>query len=275
MSAPVFGQLAGDNTVRIVYLDEAGTGGDKDGPFIVVGGVIVHGDHQLNKLRAELARIMEDHVPAKDRSTIVLHSGDIYSGSKDFDKGRKPEWKDQSKRMALLEDLASLPAKLNLQVTYGLLSKERIPEIKRAFELTKPVDILCHVVGMTYTACLIEIDQWFRQNAKGENCFIVVEDNNDTRRFIRDMQRQHQDPKTALELDAEREYFPLKHIHEDPNFQPKRVAHPLIMADFVAFVVKRALMGDHGVKHLWKAVQPRFAFSRIKLPPIPFYEVQP
>jgi hypothetical protein len=265
------GPLQGDNLVRIVYLDESGIGGERDGEFIIVGGVIVHGDHQLNKLRVALREVMNEHIPEADRETLVLHAADIYNGNKYFDKGRKPEWADVGRRMALLSALTAIPAKLNLVVVFGLLDKKRIPGMMEAFGLSKPKEILQHVVGLTYLGCLFEVDQWFRQNAKGENCFIVAEDNHDTRQFIKDMQHQHQDPKIPLQIDAEREYLPLRHIHEDPNFQPKRVAHPLILADVISFVVKRALGGDRQAEALYESLKGSMAFFRVKLPPIPFH----
>jgi hypothetical protein len=265
------GPLHGDNLVRIVYLDESGIGGERDGELIIVGGVIVHGDHQLNKLRAALREIMVKHIPETDRETLVLHAADIYNGNKYFDKGRKPEWKDLGKRIALLSDLVALPGKLNLVVTFGLMEKKKLPRMNEAFGLTKPKEILQNAVGLTYLGCLFEVDQWFRQNAKGENCFIVAEDNHDTRQFIKDMQRQYQDPRVQVEIDAEREYLPLRHIHEDPNFQPKRVAHPLILADVISFVVKRALGKDQLALPLYEAMKESMAFFRVKLPPIPFH----
>lgn len=87
--------------MRIVYLDESGTSNKQEEPEIVVAGVIVHGDHQLNKLRYALSKIMEDHIPAQDRDSVVLHATDIYGGNRYFDAKRKPEWTYQ-RRMASL-----------------------------------------------------------------------------------------------------------------------------------------------------------------------------
>ena len=65
------------------------------------------------------------------------------------------------------------------------------------------------------------------------------------RNFITDVQRFHQSKKFAETMDEEtRKHFPLRKIKEDPLFQPKRQSHPLIFADFCAYVWKRVLMGD-------------------------------
>jgi hypothetical protein len=44
--------------------------------------------------------------------------------------------------------------------------------------------------------------------------------------------------------DDTKKHFPLRKIKEDPLFQPKRQSHPLIFADFCAYVWKKILMGD-------------------------------
>lgn len=48
-------ELLGDGRVRIVYVDEAGIGDVESEPILVVTGVIVQGDHQLNADSAQLA----------------------------------------------------------------------------------------------------------------------------------------------------------------------------------------------------------------------------
>ena len=74
---------------------------------------------------------------------------------------------------------------------------------------------------------------------------LVAENNDQAKKFIADSQRYHQDKRIVTQLsDWERKHFPLRKIKEDPLFQPKRQSHPLIMADFVAYVWKKALMKD-------------------------------
>lgn len=228
--------------MRIVYLDESGTSSRQQEPSVYVGGVIVHGDHQLNKLRVALGNIMTRHIPETDRDNLVLHATDIYGGNKYFDEARKPEW-TYEKRMAILNDLAQLPAALNLRVTFSRVQKEKFPKDK--IPVRDEAELLVKCVGIAYMSCMIEVDQWFRQNARRENCFVVVEDNNSTRQFIKQAHQEHQRERVREGLSArEQHYFPLRHIQEDPNFQEKRVAHPLVLADFIAYFVKRRFSGD-------------------------------
>lgn len=239
------GELWGDKLVRIVYLDEAGTSSRQQEPFAVVAGVIVHGDQQLMELRLALQQIMSDHIPESDRKTLVLHTCDIYGGTGYFDKKRKPEW-DWDRRAAILRDLAALPQKLNLYVTWGPIQKTAFP-FSRLRESGAMATDLQLIVGAAYMMCMLEVDIWFRQNARGENCIVIVEDNKDTRQFVRAMHQQYQDPDILNKLtvlESDKPYFPLRHIQEDPGFQEKRVAHPLVLADFIAYFIKRRVMGD-------------------------------
>lgn len=238
------GELAGDRLLRIVYLDESGTSRKSDEPNVYVAGVIVHGDHQLNNLRRELGRIVETHIPEQDREKPVLHACDIYGGNNYFDTDRKPEW-TYDRRMAILADIAALPVKLNLKVVYGRVAKQESDGVTPKGSSVRVRERKDMLVGAAYTVCLLRVDHWFRRHAKGENCFIVVEDCDETRQFVKSVHKICQVPSIANfapEIDSN--LFPLRHIHEDPNFQEKRAAHPLVLADFIAYFIKRRDMGD-------------------------------
>lgn len=262
------GPLSGDKLVRIVYLDESGTGGAGDGDFVIVAGLIVHGDHQLNQIRQGLGEIQERYVPEADRNSLVLHTCDIYGGNRYWDKHRKPQL--SASRLPLLRALSDLLGSVNVQVTVGLLHKPDYPPER--LEVVGDKDYLQHTVGLAYVASLIEVDQWFRQNARQENCFVVAEDNKDTRQFIKNLHRLYQDPllPTYFPLaNGAASVFPLRHVHEDVSFQDKRVAHPLILADFVSFVLKRALARDPMALQLYGPWKNRMAEARVQLPPSP------
>lgn len=80
--------LAGVELARFVYLDESGISNPEQEPWLVVGGVIVHGDHQLDSLYDALEGILEK-VPEEQRQGLVLHTADIYGGNvRSSTKGR-------------------------------------------------------------------------------------------------------------------------------------------------------------------------------------------
>lgn len=188
---------------------------------------------------------MENHIPEADRDKVILHATDIYSGEKYFDKARKPYW-SWDRRAALLNEISAIPANLNLHITWAPIDKNNFGFARLRSAEAKESDLQL-AVGAAYMCCMLEVDLWFRENAKQENCFVICEDNRETKQFIRTMHKRYQDRKVLTDVtmtEKDRNYFPLRHIQEDPSFQEKRVAHPLILADFIAFFVKRRLMAD-------------------------------
>jgi hypothetical protein len=255
------GPLLGDQTVRIVYLDEAGT--SNDGEFVVVAGVIVHGDHQLTNVKSALRALTEEHLPQEDWDKPIIHTCDIYGGNKYFDEPRKPQW-TASKRFALLRDLAAIIQTHRLIPVFNLVPKDRYP-LERFGGKAK--ERLRFTVGVGYVCCLLEIDEWFQLNAKQENCFMVYEDNQDIRSHLKEAQRYNQSPRIHEDIDPEMaKLLPLKRIHEDPNFQEKRPSHPLIIADFVAFIVKRIMMCDPKALEFFEPWMGQIAGQRIQKP---------
>src|SRR5258706_338524 len=107
--------LLGANLTRFVYLDEAGISGKQE-PWLVVGGVLVDGDTQLDDLYREIEVVSERHLPQDYRDEdIILHAGDLYGGNGHFDEGRDPYW-TMEKRHAVLADLAKIPDKTDILI---------------------------------------------------------------------------------------------------------------------------------------------------------------
>lgn len=255
------GPLRGDNLARFVYLDEAGTG--KDDPWLVVGGVIVHGDKQLDRLYEALAEIQKK-VPEDKRDTHVLHTCDIYGGNGPvFDKERFPEW-NWERRSEILTLLGQLPEKLNLFVTVGWVERTDFPHTPDYKLTTSSIEGDAHVCA--YVGCLMEVDLWFRQNRKGENCMIVAEDHKERKQVLKEMQQHYQDPKICAEMEERhRFYFPFQRIREDPSFQEKKPKHPLILADYIAFIMKRRLMNDRRASPFFDLWKKRMAGHSVQL----------
>jgi hypothetical protein len=247
--------LEGAELARFVYLDESGISNPEQEPWLVVGGVIVHGDHQLDGLYDALEGILQK-VPEEQRDGLILHTSDIYGGNgKVFDKKHNPYW-EWSKRAEILAALAELPERLNLQVTSGFHKRSEAPHLG-----------IAEAQAITYVACLIEVEIWFRQNAKKENCLILHEDNQDVRTKIRELHRYYQQKSTELARDYPNA-LPFTRIREDPAFQEKRPSHPLILADFLAFMTKRKLMEDPRVDDFCRPWWKRNAGLRIRIPDV-------
>lgn len=112
--------------------------------------------------------------------------------------------------------------------------------------------IATHITA--FTLCSMKVDQWMRHNASNEVCLLVVEDHAEARSLVRETQAYHQDRRILATLAEEhRGLLPLRKIKEDPLFQNKRPSGVLQLADFCAYVRKRALMGDG---RYWRFVSP-------------------
>jgi hypothetical protein len=261
------GELSGDKLVRLVYFDEAGISNRRHEPFLVVGGVIVHGDHQLNKLEIALEKVVFDHIPEVDRDGFVLHAGDIYGGyGKYFDKRKHPEWAEWERRAAILDDLAAIPEKVNIRAVFGGVERDKFPQTFSLGPGEKP-DLTVEAHVCAFMSCVLEVELWHRQHAKQEHCMLIVENNDRAKRLIADTQRYYQDPRIAASFsEKHRKYFPLGKVKEDPAFQKKRSGHPLVMADFIAFMAKRKLMNDPKIDRFCRPWWHRSAGLMVKLP---------
>ena len=83
------------------------------------------------------------------------------------------------------------------------------------------------------------------RNTNGEICMMIVEDNDNARRFIRQFQNHYQQQEAVKTLDAEaRKVFPFRRIKHDPLFEPKKRSSILQLADFWAYVAKRIAMNS-------------------------------
>lgn len=232
--------------MRLVYVDEAGISSAKQEPFLVVAGVIVDGDKQLRGVSRQLGKIVERNIPPEHHGNFVFHATELFNGGgKVFKRSAPdepdPEWPLQ-KRLLIADELAATLKKHNLRIAFGSVERAKFPHTfpprsMSAAELT----IGAHVTA--YMVCAIHVDQWLRQQTDDEVCMMIVEDNEQARKLIRETQSHNQRHDINL-TDDQRKILPLKRIMEDPLFQPKRRSSVLQLADFCAYVIKRRLMKD-------------------------------
>jgi hypothetical protein len=241
--------LDGDNCVRLVYVDEAGISGAKQEPWLVVAGVVIHGDGVLNGVKAHLERIMLRHIPKHYQAGFVFHALELFNGGgKVFKRTPRdmigpPEWPIE-RRLAIADELAAVPQKFKLPIALGFVDRANFPAtLKKAPEgwTQAHEDVMAHAAA--HLSCTLMADHWMRRNASNENCLMIVEDNDRARNVIREMQVHHQNKREILEPNIAK-HFPLRKVQEDPLFQPKRQSNPLLLADFIAYVFKRKLMKD-------------------------------
>jgi hypothetical protein len=231
-------------------MDEAGISKPAQEPFVTVAGIIVHADNKLNAIEGQLDRILQRHIPEHQREGFVFHAMELFNGGgKVFKRPKREivgplEW-PMERRFAIADEIAAIPKKFDLPIALSFIERAKFP---KSFDLPPEwteaqKTVAAHVSAFMASALVIE--HWIRKNASNENCLLVAEDNAQARSIIRDVQQHHQDKKIEAVLDEKtRKHFPLRKIKEDPLFQSKRPSHPLVVADFCAYVFKRVLMGD-------------------------------
>jgi hypothetical protein len=218
--------------MRLVYIDEAGLSNPKHEPILVVAGVVIDADKQLVAIERHLDKLMHRYIPPQHHDGFVFSAKDIFNGDNKVFRRDDPAW-PLRKRLEIADDLAAIPAKFKLPICIGMYNR---------LENSMNVDVVGQH-ALAFMGCAMNAEHWMRRSSPNEVCMIVAENNDSAKRLISDSQRYHQDPKLRETLEArEKLHFPLRKIKEDPLFQPKRQSHPLIIADFCAYAIKRAAM---------------------------------
>ncbi len=250
------GPLCGDRMMRLVYVDEAGVSNRRQEPILVVAGVIVHGDKQLRGVMRRLDILMERHIPSEHWADFSFHATHLFNwGGPVFTKNH-PDW-PLERRLEVADDIAAMFKKFDLWVTYGSVERTNFPRRLDASNMSeREITIGAHVTA--YMVCALNVDHWFRQKTNDEICLMVVEDNQQVRRFLKETHKYNQRRDIIEELNEnEKTFLPLKRIVEDPFFQPKHKSSALQLADFCAYVIKRKLMGDSRYDRFYGPISER------------------
>jgi hypothetical protein len=242
-------RLEGRNAVRLIYIDEAGISNPTHEPWVVVAGVIIHGDDKLNGVKNALEALMHRTIPRRHHEDFVFHAKELFNGGgKVFKREKKefigpPEW-PLDRRLDIASQLARIFKKFRLPIALGFIERETLPKaLILPIEDNKPcTTVSAHVAA--YLNCGCSAEYFMRKTAPNENCLAVVEDNENARTYIRLMQQAYQNKALLAHGLIKRQYFPWRRIQEDPLFQAKRQSSPLILADFAAYVFKKNLIND-------------------------------
>lgn len=228
--------------MQLVYVDEAGISNPQQEPFTVVAAVVVHGDEALNATEEMIRNVVKRHVPAEQQEGFVLHATDLFGMSGKTFGAEANGWTLQ-RRLAFADDIAAIPAAAGLRIAIGDVERGAGPFLRRG-ESLKPAEITADCLVTAYAICMMRVERWMRDKSGYENCLVVVENNDQMRRFISEVHRYFQSADsvanwTQEEIAREAIVFPFQRIREDPLFISKRHGCCLEIADFCAYVAKR------------------------------------
>ena len=251
--------------MRLAFMDEAGISRPEEEPFLVVAGIIVDGDNALNGVENQLERIMKRHIPPEFWDGFVFHATELFNGGgKVFKRTRSdfigpPQW-PLDRRLEIADEIMAIPKKFALEITYGFIERATFKDHFHFPDTTLGQITIAQQVAAFSTASIF-IERWMRKNASGENCVLVVENNDRAKALMRDMHQWHQGNKVADVLnDFGKKLLAFRKIRQDPLFQDKRPSNTLIIADFCAYVWKKILMDDKRYGRFFEPIRKRVIF---------------
>jgi hypothetical protein len=105
--------------VRLAYLDKAGTSKTADEPYLLVAGIILHGDDigvRSSSISGHLSK--DSYLMTRSRFS---NAKDIFHGRGKFPPGRWP----RERRWRVLAELAEIPRKLDFPIIFGRINRDQ------------------------------------------------------------------------------------------------------------------------------------------------------
>ena len=259
-------RLEGKKLVRLAFIDEAGISKPEHEPFLVVAGVLIHGDNALNGVENELERIMKRHILPVHWDDFVFHATELFNGGGKIFRREKsnligpPQW-PLERRLRIADEIMAIPKKFALNIAFGFLERAQFPVQFDIPDDWPPGEMVVAQQVSAFSTCTLFIEQWMRRNASGENCLLVVENNDKAKTLLRNIHQWHQSKRVAMVLDEfGKQLLPTRKIRQDPLFQDKRPSNALIVADFCAYVFKRILMNDQRYRRFFDPIRKQTIF---------------
>lgn len=241
--------------MRFIYTDEAGT--SEREPVCVVATVIVHADNQWRNLQKEIARVVQERVPANIQENFVIHATEIFSGGKTV---KRDEWEFED-RLDFLKEILCIPFIHNVPISVGVEFKDQ-PHLddEKFRSIGLGPNKLAHL--RAFNTAMERADLFLRKYLKGaEVGTVVAEDLPEMKQVLSNYGLIHREAKVTLEshhlrpdrwqerlgIAPEPVTYQIEHIVDVPHFVKKGKAPLLQLADVCAFAFRHYLSGKaHG-----------------------------
>jgi len=236
--------LISSNVTRFVYLDESGTG--KGDTHLVVAGIVVHADKQLNELESRIAEIADRLIPGDIRPGFVFHAVDLFNANKPFTKGK---WTFDD-AMEVGSAFAKAISETGVGIVWrSILRSTPVPSHAKFSTLA-----IQHSIAFVSTLMLVE--GFMRSNAAGEVCIAVAENIKEHKEAIKQAQRVYRDQSLIFEMGIDHSLLPLRTIKDTVHFVEKAESPAIQMADFVCYLIRKAHMLDKRFVDLVRTISP-------------------
>lgn len=252
--------LCGDHIIRMVYLDESGTGDPRREPFIIVAAVIIHVDTQWKAISKHLTEYADFVVPPEKRGEFkAFHAKELFSGGKIFERkeGQYGYW------WPLLDEILSIPKKYDLPIAFGFTRRSWF-EAGTQHHASSVAAKIPPVVGaqmLAFTMATIAIEHWMKHRAgPDEVAQMVMENNPHAQKFIHAAHRVISNPRLrdAL-LDAKgKKSVNISRIMWPIYFQDKIDSSMLQIADACAWAIRRRLSREKDSERFYAPLRGQF-----------------
>ena len=246
--------IKGNRLVRLAYIDEAGIGNPEQEPFLVVAGVLVHGDIQWKPLEDYLSGLVRTYIPEENRPGFIFHALELFSGGRFFQRDTWPK----AKRWEILEQIAKIPMLFDLPISFGYLDRAEFAANARSqgHQDKNAVHVASH--AMAFGHCEIGIERWMRSTAGDEVAMLIAEDTDLVKPTLKEAHAFLRNPaKVAASEMADSPDLPLTKIIDTIHFASKQDSAPLQVADACAYIIKRYLMGKPDAMDFYKLLLPQ------------------
>ncbi|HUB97199.1 MAG TPA: DUF3800 domain-containing protein [Stellaceae bacterium] len=242
--------------MRQIFFDIAGISNPKHEPIVVCAGVITHPDKQWKLLREYLLGMVDEYVPVEHRAGFAFHATELFSGGKVFPRDKfDREW-----RWRVLDELVSIPEKFDLPIVWGRTPREMV-EPGGYLAPTTPLLVtpprVVHAQMISFTVACAAAEYWMNQVAEPDEIAQMIMENDDqSRAFIRYVQRYLSDPFFNSRFSEQYRVFRLSRIMYPIQFEEKTDSSALQVADVCAFVLKRWCMNKPEIDRFYKPIEP-------------------
>lgn len=235
--------VRGENWMRFVFMDEAGTSGSRNEKCRIVAGVIIHADKQIFLAETLLNEALRA-VPREFNEGFIFHAEDIMNNDKYRDAG----WR-LTDRINLVCSVLNIRAKMNIPVAFGICWSDVSPRAVVDHRLKDFEEQ--HLTAALY--CIAQADKWIRKHAEPDEIAMIVAEQHDLARYLASLPRRMRErPVTLLNhhlswTDAERArgyssqdgVFSVSRIRDSVHFVSKSQDRLVWLADACAYGLKR------------------------------------
>jgi hypothetical protein len=229
--------------MRVAYFDEAGIAAEAQEPYLVVGGVLIHGDDQWQPVEMRAHQIVQNLVPEALRTDFFFHATRLFSDHKSYKKLIPADV-----RFQILRELLGIVVTFDLPVCYGAVTRVKL--LKSLPDWTpKQRTELGHQIA--FSLCATGYQGWFNRGHTNEVAICVADRTEMQLTLKQDFaySRRYGLPGEPL--------LTLFNFVEALHFAASQESIGLQLADAVAFVVKRHLMGKSDTDEFYEIIQPR------------------